>query len=199
MTRPSEPPSLLRRTALLLLPRDSAAVIRACVHVNSGDLRIVANSLACRRNEVFLEWAAGGPTGGDPAVPPMSVLDATDRAVGPVVSLDSNLNPLVGLTAGTDPYVLLLFQGQLLGSNIVYYLAPDCTGPALLERRTSAIRASGIGADHKVYVDGTDPVASIRPASYFFETCRPAGFLVTVSPAVEALDLAQFTLPFKVR
>lgn len=42
---------------------NSSATIHACVHRESGQVRIVSGGEQCRRNETALEWNAEGPAG----------------------------------------------------------------------------------------------------------------------------------------
>ena len=175
-------------------PPPAGAVIRACVQQASGTVRIVAEAADCHRGEVYLEWPAVAPPAGGGAA--LSVVDSAGTLVGPVVSLDSNLNPLVALSSGESRYTLLLVQGELQSSHVPLYDVAGCAGPVLIERRTSTIVASTVGPDNKVYVDGGQPLVLTRIASFFEDTCRTTSFLAQVSPAVEALDLGQFSPPF---
>jgi hypothetical protein len=211
MMRSSPLVAVLRTLAILataLLPaaappvlaggRDDApaadTVIRACVQQPSGIVRIVAQAANCHRSEVYLEWpAVGPPADGGPA---LSVVDSAGALVGPVVSLDNNLNPLAALSFGESRYTLLLLQGKLQSSHVPLYDVAGCAGPVLIERRTSTIVASTVAPDNKVYVDGGQPLVPTRIMSFFADTCRATNFTTQVSPAVEALDLGQFSPPF---
>ncbi len=76
-------------------------VIRACVHNQTGNLRVVAETTSCRPNESPLQWNVEGPPGppgtdgepgpigppGPPGGTGITVLDADGHALGTLVDL----------------------------------------------------------------------------------------------------------------
>jgi hypothetical protein len=213
--RPAWPGALAGLAWLAFLAASAAAaepVIQACVQRSSGDARIVPPGQACRGNETALQWnvtgppGAPGPAGGPgPAGPPgpafFEVVDAAGVVVGPVVSLDGNLNPLVGLRAGGRGFVLTLYQGALLGDDAAYFATPDCSGEAYLQRSTSALPSAVVGPGHRVYVDvGQAPVSLTVQSYYYLGTCARVTWSFQGAPAPLAVDLGlQHTLPFSLR
>jgi len=98
--------------------------IRACVHKNTGAVRIVTGTATCNpTNETPLTWNVAGPSGG------FRVVDSADRVVGPLVDFD---------------HVVRLIDGHWFALNVdksgfedagVFYLyeSTDCSGQAYLE------------------------------------------------------------------
>lgn len=194
-----------------------ATLVHACVHKTNGKTRFVSPTETCRSTETPVHWARGGsvetPGVPGPAGPPgpqgppgpagsafLEVVDAAGAVVGPVVSLEY-LNAVVGFRMDGLPFVLRLFEGAFWGHEWAFFQSGDCTGPVYLRRNGTALPVAAVDPEGRVHVDdGRNTPASLVLNSFADPTgCYPATFTFSVVPGTFALDLTQFTAPFRVR
>ena len=101
--------------------------IHACVHKNTGALRIVAQTAVCNPNrETPLTWNTAGPPG--PAAG-FRVLDHKDDLVGPLV----DFNHVVRLVDGHWFAPTVTKSGFVETGLFQLYESTDCTGQSYLE------------------------------------------------------------------
>jgi hypothetical protein len=94
--------------------------IHACVHKNTGAVRIVAATVACNpRNETPLSWPAGPSSGPGE----LRVLDSGNELVGPLVESGSIVR-LIGDTW----FALRIDRNGFVERGVFYlYESTDCT------------------------------------------------------------------------
>ena len=111
--------------------------IHACVHKNTGALRIVASAASCNpNNETPLTWNTSGPP--QPAAG-FRVLDSNDALVGPLVDFDHVLRLIDGHWFAPG-----VTKSGFVEAGISYlYESTDCTGQAYLQYDDRIPEASG--------------------------------------------------------
>ncbi|SRR6266542_3163355 len=101
--------------------------IHACVHKNTGAVRIVAATAACNpNNETPLTWNTAGPPGPTAG---FRVLDSTDDLVGPLVDFDHVVRLIDGhwFAPGVN-------KSGFMDYGLFYlYESTDCTGQGYVE------------------------------------------------------------------
>ena len=101
--------------------------IHACVHKNTGALRIVSSAASCNsNNETPLTWNVSGPP--EPAAG-FRVLDSNDALVGPLVDFDHVVRLIDG-----HWFAPTLSKSGFQETGLFYlYESTDCTGQAYVE------------------------------------------------------------------
>jgi hypothetical protein len=171
----------------------------------------------CKKRETAVELPAG-PAGaaGDPgaaAPAPVRVVDAAGRQVGLLAEPGTEDNATFVLFEVGDRLVDLLVgtAGFPEDPTVFYHLAADCSDAPLVTVDPTAFVQRGVVLGSKAYYAG-DPVETKTVAAYEEQRasgcgadpklanglcCRPSGGTNGVGPATEAVDLSQFTPPFR--
>lgn len=143
--------------------------IRACVHKNTGAVRIVTGTATCNsNNENPLSWNVAAPSGG------FRVLDSADHLVGPLVDFDFVVNLIDG-----HWFALNVDKTGFKEAGVFYlYESTDCSGQAYIEYNNGlpewGVSSLGGGSSLTLYYAGPSIVPrTIQSSRAVFSSGAP--------------------------
>jgi hypothetical protein len=167
--------------------------IRACVHKNTGAVRIIsANGTCNRRNEELLTWSTVGPRGG------LRVVDSNETELG--VPFGGNV-----VARQVDGGVWVEFFASAFGIQQgvgFQYRSLDCSGPRYLPLFVSLPVPGFVVGTTIHYASSTSAEAFSAGSAQFFDAsgahgCQPGNNTGLFGLALEA-PFPPFTPPFRV-
>jgi hypothetical protein len=168
-------------------------VIRACVHKNSGALRIISANENCNsKNESLLTWSSGGTIGG------LRVVDSNGTEVGAAFGSD-----FVARDVGGGVWVgFFAFSAGVRQGGGFQYRTPDCSGTRYLPLATD-LPVDGFVLGNTIYYPSISRAESFSAGSVqVFDAnglgaCMPGSTTGVFGPVLEA-PFPTFTPPLRV-
>ena len=167
--------------------------IRACVHKNTGAVRILSAGGSCnRQNEELLAWNVAGARGG------LRVVDSKGAEVG--VPLDANV---VAREAADGVWVHFFASSSGVRQGIAFqYRSTDCSGPRYLSLHVD-LPVEGEVLENTIYYPSVSSAESLSTLSaQFFDASGPHGCEVSFSSGLFGLvveaPIPSFVPPLRV-